>query len=86
MSGYKALMETGLAQCGLIITKENNMINLSPYRKTVTAVVTGLIGWASSVVVSNPTAVTAGEWIMLATVLATSFGVYQVANEITRRK
>jgi len=56
------------------------MINLAPYRKTVTAVVTGLTGWGSAVVVSAPTAVTAGEWIMLATVLATSFGVYQIAN------
>jgi hypothetical protein len=59
--------------------------SLAPYRKTVAAVVTGMIGWASAVVVSNPTHVTAGEWIMLATVLATALGVYQVTNEKVKK-
>lgn len=54
---------------------------LAPYRKTVTAVVTGLIGWITAVVVSDPAAVTAGEWIGLVTVLATAFGVYQATND-----
>lgn len=56
-------------------------MNLAPYRKTVTAVVTGAIGWATVVVTSAPAAITSGEWIMLATVMATAFGVYQVANK-----
>jgi hypothetical protein len=56
-------------------------MNLAPYRKTVAAVVTGLIGWATVVVTSAAAAITAGEWIMLATVVATALGVYQVSNE-----
>lgn len=56
-------------------------MNLSKYNKTITAVVTGLIGWATVVVTSDSAAVTAGEWIMLATVLATALGVYQVKNQ-----
>lgn len=56
-------------------------MNLAPYRKTVTAVVTGLIGWGTVVVTSAATAVTGGEWIMLATVLATALGVYTATNE-----
>lgn len=56
------------------------MKNLSHYRKTVTALVTGLIGWGSAVVVSDPAPVTAAEWIGLATVAAVGLGVYGVAN------
>lgn len=56
-------------------------MSLAPYNKTVAAVVTGLIGWATAVVTSAPSAITAGEWIMAATVLATAFGVYQVTNK-----
>ena len=51
------------------------------YRKTITAVVTGLIGWGVVVVASEPAAVTASEWLMGATALATALGVYAVANE-----
>ena len=57
------------------------MPNLAPYRKTVTAVVTGLIGWAAVVITSEPTAITASEWLMGATALATALGVYAVANQ-----
>jgi hypothetical protein len=53
---------------------------MSRYNKTLAAVITGLIGWASAVVASDPTAITATEWIMLATVTASSLGVYTVAN------
>ena len=60
-------------------------MNLAPYRKTVTAVVTGLIGWATVVVTSESIDITSGEWIMLATVLATALGVYQVSNEDVKR-
>lgn len=56
------------------------MSKLAPYRKTITAIVTGLIGWAAAVVASKPSAITATEWIMLATVLATALGVYGVSN------
>lgn len=62
------------------------MISLAPYRKTVAAVVTGVIGWASAVVVSEPVHITAGEWVMGATVLATALGVYTIANEVVSRR
>lgn len=52
-----------------------------PYTKTITALVTGLIGWATSVVTSNSVHITAGEWIQLATALAVSLGVYSFANK-----
>lgn len=56
-------------------------MNLSEYRKTISAIVTGFIGWATVVVASDPTAVTSSEWLMLATVLATALGVYTVENK-----
>lgn len=52
----------------------------APYRKTIAALVTGLIGWATVVTQSDASAVTSSEWIMLATVVATALGVYGVAN------
>jgi hypothetical protein len=55
-------------------------MNFAPYRKTVSAVVTGLIGWATVVVVSDPSPISAAEWIALATVLATALGVYTIRN------
>lgn len=58
-------------------------MNFAPYRKTVTAIVTGLIGWATLVVTSEPAAITSGEWIVFATVVATALGVYQIPNEQT---
>lgn len=56
-------------------------MNLPAYRKTLTAVITGLIGWGAVVVVSERASISASEWIGLATVLATALGVYSVPNE-----
>lgn len=56
-------------------------MNLPAYRKTITAVVTGLIGWAAVVISSEAVKISGPEWIMLATVLATALGVYSVKNE-----
>lgn len=53
---------------------------MSKYRKTVTALATGLIGWATAVVASSSSAITASEWIMLATAICTAIGVYGVPN------
>lgn len=50
------------------------------YRKTITALVTGNIGWAAVVIASPPAAVTASEWLALAVVEATALGVYAVSN------
>mgnify|MGYP001588206481 CR=1 FL=1 len=54
---------------------------LAPYRKTVTAVVTGLLGWVAVVIASASAHIVAGEWYMLATVVAAALGVYQVTNK-----
>jgi hypothetical protein len=56
------------------------MINPGKYGKTITAVCTGLIGWAALVVNSAPTAITASEWIAGATSLAIAIGVFSVTN------
>lgn len=56
-------------------------MSLSSYRKTVTALVTGLIGWGAIVISSEAAKVTGSEWLMLATVVATALGVYSVSNE-----
>lgn len=57
------------------------MKKLAPYRKTVAAIVVGVIGWATMVVNSAPTAISASEWIAGATALATALGVYGITNE-----
>lgn len=54
---------------------------LKPYRKTVTAVVGAAITWAGLVIVSEPSAISAAEWLAGAGGLATALGVYQVSNE-----
>jgi len=51
------------------------------YTKTITAVVTGLIGWAAAVVTSDRASISASEYVMLATVLATALGVYTLPNK-----
>lgn len=56
-------------------------MNLSPYRKTIAAVITALIGWAAAVVTSPAEAITAAEWIFGATGLAVALGVYVTPNE-----
>lgn len=55
-------------------------MNLGKYAKLVTALVTGAIGWAVLVVASDPSSITATEWVTGATYLATALGVYSVPN------
>lgn len=50
-------------------------------KKVVYAEIIGVIGWATSVVNSEPAAITASEWIALATVVAIGAGVYGARNE-----
>jgi hypothetical protein len=59
------------------------MSKLSAYKKTITAVVVGVIGWATLVVTSDATAISAEEWIAGATALAIALGVYAVPNSTT---
>jgi hypothetical protein len=56
---------------------------LQEYRKTITAVVVGAIGWATLVVTSDSVPITAEEWIAGATALAVALGVYAVPNSAT---
>lgn len=53
------------------------------YTKVITAVVTGLIGWAAAVVTSDRASISASEYVMLATVLATALGVFALPNRET---
>lgn len=57
------------------------MGNLPAYRKTVTALVVGLLGWGTVVVTSPADAITASEWLAMGVALATALGVYTVPNE-----
>jgi len=54
---------------------------MAKYRKTVTALVVGAVGWATLVVGSAPSALTATEWIAGATALAIALGVWAAPNE-----
>jgi len=60
------------------------MNELQKYNKTIAAVIVGVLGWAASVVTSNPAQITAGEWLQLATVVATALGVYAITNKGTK--
>lgn len=51
------------------------------YSKTISALVTGAIGWATLVVNSASGPITSAEWIVGATALATALGVYTFANQ-----
>ena len=55
---------------------------MGKYAKTITAVVAGAIGWATLVVNSDPSAITASEWIAGATYLAVALGVYVAPNAL----
>lgn len=54
---------------------------LKPYMKTITAVVTGLLGWSAIVVASASSDITSTEWQLGAVALATALGVYTIANK-----
>lgn len=57
------------------------MSNLPAYRKSITALITGLLGWAAVVIVSDSIKITASEWLALGVAAATALGVYTVPNE-----
>ena len=54
---------------------------LNQYRKTVTAIVTGVLGWFAVVIASEAATISQSEWLMLAVGLATALGVYGIANK-----
>ena len=51
------------------------------YRKTLTAIVTGVLGWFATIIASEAETISQSEWLMLAVVLATALGVYGVPNK-----
>lgn len=50
------------------------------YRKTITALVTGNIGWAVIVTTSPAAHISASEWVALAIANAVALGVYATPN------
>ncbi len=54
---------------------------VKPYKKSITAFVTTIIGWSQLVVGSAEQPITAHEWILLAIGVAGILGVYQLRNE-----
>lgn len=54
---------------------------MNRYAKSVTALVTAVLGWGAVVVASPPGPVTAAEWLSLGVAVATALGVYAVRNE-----
>lgn len=48
---------------------------LNERRKTIAALVTGIIGWVTAYNVAEP------KWVALATVIAMALGVYIVPNQ-----
>lgn len=57
------------------------MQKISEARKAVAAALTGLVGWASAVVVSDPGPITAGEWVTLGSGAVAAFLVWWMPNE-----
>lgn len=57
------------------------MDKIKSYKKTIAAVVTALITWATVVTQSPTIPITAAEWVAGAILVAGAFGVYQVSNE-----
>jgi len=51
-------------------------MHLSKYTKSITALVTGSLGWGAVVVASEAAAITSSEWLQLAVTIAVSLGVY----------
>lgn len=54
---------------------------MSRYNKTLTALVSGAIGWAGVVIASDPAAITASEWLGVGVFIATALNVYAVPNQ-----
>lgn len=51
--------------------------------KAIAGGLTGTLAWATSVVVSAPSQVTAGEWVQLAGVAVASFLVWLIPNGVS---
>ena len=56
-------------------------MTLGQVRKTVAVAVGAGITWAGTVIESPQAHISAGEWLLLATAVATVLGVYGVTND-----
>jgi FtsH-binding integral membrane protein len=54
---------------------------MTTYRKAIGAFLTGALAWATAVVASDSTSITAEEWIGLVGILVTTIVVYFLTNE-----
>lgn len=59
---------------------------MTRYSKTITALVTGVLGWAAVVISSAASPISASEWLGLGVAVATALGVYGVSNQPARRE
>lgn len=59
-------------------------MSLGVYNKAVGALVVAVLGWAAAVIASAPKAITASEWLELATAAAVALGVRQLQNDAPR--
>lgn len=50
-------------------------------RKAIASALTGIVAWASSVVVSEPLRIEAGEWVQLGGVCVGAFLVWLIPNK-----
>ncbi|MCA1570072.1 MAG: hypothetical protein LC798_07070 [Chloroflexi bacterium] len=54
---------------------------MSAYRKTATAALVAVLGWAGVVTTSAAGPISASEWLSLGVALATALGVFAVPND-----
>lgn len=59
---------------------------MTRYSKSITALVSGVLGWCAVVIASAPGRVTASEWLGLAVAIATALGVYSASNTSRRER
>lgn len=55
-------------------------MTIAEIRKALTPIVTGGLSWAAFIVHSSSGPITADEWLLGASILATSIGVYAITN------
>lgn len=53
---------------------------MTKYSKSITALVTGVLGWCGVVTSSVAGPISASEWLALGVAVATTLGVYGVSN------
>jgi len=60
------------------------MESVDSVRKAIATGLTGTLAWATSVVVSTPSQITAGEWVQIGGVAVAAFLVWLIPNGTSR--